>query len=77
MPKSDNWIVWTAGIIATILIGVITFMGNIVNANDKINIQEHTMIRKEISMAQEGFNNKLEKIISDLAYIKAKINKQQ
>ena len=77
MPKNDHWIVWTSGIIATILIGIITFMGQIVNANDKINTQEHTMIRKEISMAQEGFNNKLEKIISDLAYIKAKINEQQ
>jgi len=77
MPKNDNWIVWTSGIIATILIGIITFMGQIVNANDKINTQEHTMIRKEIALSQECFTNKLEKIISDLAYIKAKINEQQ
>ena len=77
MPKNDNWIVWTAGIIATIMIAIVTFMGNVVNANDKINTQEHTLIRKEIALSQECFTNKLEKIISDLSYIKAKINEQQ
>ena len=73
MPKNDQWILWTAGIIATIVIGIITFMGNVVNANDKLNTQDHTKIRREISNVQECFNTKLERIITDLAYIKARV----
>lgn len=73
MPKNDQWILWTAGIIATIVIGIITFMGNVVNANDKLNTQDHTEIRREISNVQECFNVKLERIITDLAYIKARV----
>ena len=48
MNGKTKLILWCAGVFVTILIAVISFMGNVVYANQIENSKEHTAIRKEV-----------------------------
>lgn len=55
-----------AGIVTTIFSGVIFFMGTAIDANDKINVAEHTAIREEATGKVETLRTELKQDIRDI-----------
>jgi len=65
--KNDNkWLLWLAGIIATITIGVITAIAGTTNKNEKNAVKEHIAIRKESQDGDDKIRLAMERSFSEL-----------
>lgn len=49
MAKDDGWNIKLVGIIVTLVMAAIVFMGNVVRGNDLENKKDHVVIRADIT----------------------------
>ena len=71
---NSKWVMYLVGVLVslTLFVALPALAANIIN-NDRIREEQDREIRKEISEVKDVLNNKLDRISSDVAYIKARV----
>ena len=71
---NSTWVMYLVGVLVslTLFVALPALAANMIN-NDRIREEQDREIRKEISEVKDVLNNKLDRISSDVAYIKARV----
>ena len=71
--KSNAWTLWTAGVIATIIMAVVSLIGTSVIANDKESRDRDSEVGKRLEIMCENQNKVNQEILVSLSSIKTEL----